>query len=191
MSSKDFSKEEMTVLLNNVSRAVNVTEGKDKSIWTNILLKLQLIEQELEEKRKEGEPVKFNHFEKDNLKKLRKVLNNNLEGLKRDYGLGIKLGHCDFNTVTAKFKLEITAIGNGNTNDPMEVYKIKYLEDLKRGYGNGKFKPEHFGVEFNSGRDSYKFIGFLPNGKKYIYKALRVKDNGNFKFTNDIEKYIL
>ena len=191
---KKLSEEELAFIKQKFTVALLNSKGTDHSMWTNILLKLNTQDEEVvvpTGNKTVPFTEKVSTFSNSNLNQIRGYVETACEDLKK-VGLGVAVKSFKYTATKATANLEIYVL-EGDVNDPYAVLRADYLKELNDlTYQLKGFKPEHFLKEFTRASGIvYQFVGFIPKGKKYIYKALRKSDGVEYKFTADIEKLIL
>jgi len=111
------------------------------------------------------------------LKEFRKDLAENLKSLEEKYNLEIKIGNISYGAANFNMKLE-ALVGTEDTDAAKN-----YFEASAYSFG---VAPSDYGRLFDSNGRTFKLIGFLPKGRKYVFLGEEVYSKRQYKFTREI-----
>lgn len=188
-----FLKEKMIVAVSNSS-------GKDKSMYMNILLKLNLslMEQKgVVQPGKKQETLlesksKVINFTNTNLEMIKNSVVNTLDEMKK-IGIGGKIENIRYQAKSAKAELQLFILDdNIKPDDPNAVLRAEYNKMIQSYQWSQKgFTKSHFLKQFTDGNTTFEFLGFIPKGRTYIYKARNLSNGKEYRFGKSLEKKIL
>lgn len=117
--------------------------------------------------------TKLTKITRKDARKINEAVRKALQGVADEFGLTTPPGGgVSFNDegVSGRFQFSIKTEGG-------------VPADFTRNCGRFGLKPEHFGAEFKSGRDTFRITGIKTRRPKYPVSATRVKDGRSYKFT--------
>lgn len=195
-----FSEEETKFLKEKMVTAVSNSSGKDKSMYMNILLKLNLAAMEQQgvvQPGKKQETIlesksKVINFTNTNLKMIENTLDQTFNELKK-IGIGGKIGGIKYSPKSAKGEIQLFILDDSiKADDPDAVLKAEYNKAVQSyQWSNKGFTQAHFLKKFTEGNTTFEFTGFIPKGRTYIYKARSLANGKEYRFGKGLEKKIL
>lgn len=116
-------------------------------------------------------------FDRDNLKALRKDLEEALKQVAEKHNIQIVVGNASFTSNDVNWKIQMLA-----KDDSGKVHD-RLAEDFKF-YANALgMKPEDLGKEFTVGRDKYRLKGYNGKKRKFPIVAINLSNNKEYGLT--------
>jgi len=128
--------------------------------------------------------MKFDRFDRDNLRTLRADLDAALKGVADKYGINLALGTGRFDPESVTWKLTGNVVRNASV-------KTKEALDFERFAASWGLEKSDLGAEFSQGRKSFVITGAKPSSHKYPILAKEIRTGKTYKFSPVLVKMYL
>lgn len=103
------------------------------------------------------------------LQALRTDLEAAMAEVAKKHGIVLRVGNCSFTETTAKFALEVAALGEGEESGDVATLRARQDWKTNEKYLTAMYglKPEWLGQSFTYGGKTYTVLGLMPKRQKY------------------------
>lgn len=186
MDTSCLTREEFGLLVSKYTNIMKDSTVDEQKKISDIMLKLKVLVLD-GEKSTNASDTTFENFTLTNVATVRQLFTDALSNINNT--LTTKIGDISYSSSKATVKVEVFPIDPGSNSDPDAALKADFLAELPR-YRRYGFKEEHYLKQFTYNNKVYEFIGFIPKGRTYKYKARLLNGAVSYKFSSDIVKYV-